>query len=141
MKMQPTLVRKDLIFPELSYKIVGALFDVGNELGSNHLEKHYQKAIAAEFTRLKIAYREQVLIPIKYKETHIANYFADFIVEDKVLLEIKKNKNFTVRNIEQVHGYLRASNLELGILANFTKNGVIFKRVLNAAKIRNSVSS
>jgi GxxExxY protein len=129
--MKPTITREDLVYPELSYRIVGVLFAVSNELGGDYLEKYYQKAVALELKKQHLQFKEQVKQTLKYKDVLIGNYYADFIIDDKILLEIKKNKVFTPKNIEQVYSYLKAYKLKLGILANFTDNGVRFKRIVN----------
>ena len=133
-KVQKTLLkRKDLIYPELSYQIMGVLFKVSKELGSGYLEKHYQRALNnVELKRSGLKFKEQVPIELKYQDTKIGKYFLDFLIEDKVILEIKNGRNFSNKNIEQVLGYLKAFNLSLGILANFTANGVAYKRIVNA---------
>lgn len=129
--LKPELKRKDLIYPELSYQIIGILFEIFKQLGSGYQEKYYQRAIAIEFKRCGLKYKEQVSAPLMYKNSKVGNYFLDFLIEDKVVLEIKREKNFSRKNIEQVYGYLKAFKLKLGILANFTKEGLRFKRIVN----------
>jgi len=120
-----------LVYPELSYKIIGSIFEVFNNLGYGYQEKYYQKAIAKELKRLEIPFKEQAPFEINFKGEIIGKYFLDFLVEDKIILEIKKETNFRKHNIEQIFGYLKKSGLKLGILVNFTKDGVKFKRILN----------
>jgi len=129
--LKQELKRKDLIYPELSYQIVGILFEIFKELGSGYQEKYYQRAIAAEFKRCGLNYKEQVPTPIKYKGTRIGSYFLDFLIEGQIILEIKSGKNFSRKNIEQVNGYLKAFDLSLGIIANFTSEGVMYRRIVN----------
>lgn len=97
----------DLIYPELSYKIIGAVFSVFNEMGYGYQEKYYQKAIAKTLSLLKIPYKEQVPLEVNFRGNKIGRYFLDFLVEDKIILEIKKETNFRRRNIEQVIAYLK----------------------------------
>lgn len=123
-----------LVYPELSYKIVGILFDVYNNLGFGYQEKYYQKAVALEFKRAGLKFVEQVSLPIKFKDCKIGRYFLDFLVENKIIVEIKRHNKFYKKDIEQVYSYLKHFNLKLGILASFTKNGVYFKRVININK-------
>ena len=125
------LRRKDLIFPELSYQIIGILFDVYNELGGGHHEKYYQGAVALGLKECDVFLKEQVYTPFNFKGKKVGNYYLDFLIENKIVLEIKKGEKFTKKNIEQVYGYLKITNLKLGIIANFTKTGVRFKRILN----------
>jgi GxxExxY protein len=127
---QHELRRKDLIYPELSYRITGILFEVYNELGGGYHEKYYQKAISIALNRCNLPYKEQIHVPLKFKGINVGNYL-DFLIDDKIILEIKKGEKFTRKNIEQVYAYLKATNLKLGILANFTKTGLRFKRILN----------
>ena len=125
-------IKKDnLIYPELSFKIVGVLFDAYNELGYGYQEKYYQKAISVILKESKLTFKEQVYFPIKIMEEKIGNYYFDFLIEDKIVLEIKKDEKFKKKNVEQVYSYLKSANLKLGILANFTKNGVKYMRILN----------
>ncbi len=125
------LRRTDLIEPELSYRIVGILFQVYNELGSGHLERVYQRAVRDALTRAGIAFQEQVAISVRFKERVIGRFLCDFLIESKVLLELKIGNRFTPRNIQQVTSYLKSLQFPLAILANFGRDGVIFKRILN----------
>lgn len=125
------LRRKDLIYPELSYKIVGCLYNVFNELGSNHREKYYQKALAYEFNQKGIKFIKELPIDLKYKGNVLGRNFLDFLIDDKIVLEIKVGKHFTKNNFDQVHDYLNLKNLKLGIIANFTNEGVKIHRIIN----------
>ncbi len=130
----PTLKRQDLIYPELSYKIVGCAFDVYNSLGSGHHEKYYQRALVEAFSNQKLSFSEQVHFQLSYKGKVIGRNFLDFLVEDKIVVEIKKSERFSKTHIDQVMEYLKLSNLELAILINFGSQGVIFKRIINIKK-------
>jgi len=119
----------NLVYPELSYKIIGVLFKVHNELGPNLAEKHYQRSIAKEFTRQAINYREQQKIEI-LRNGLIGNQYADFLVDNKIVLEIKATPRFSRNNVIQVLKYLREADLELGLLVNFSRRELIYKRIL-----------
>lgn len=130
--MQPKkVIRKDLIYPELSYKIVGILFEVYNQIGSGLHEKYYQKALAVELKKQDIVFKEQVHTPLLFKGSKIGSYMLDFLVDNKIVLEIKKGDRFSRNNIEQIIAYLKSNKLKLGILANFGKNQLTFKRIIN----------
>ena len=130
-KMSKGIVKRELIYPELSYQIVGILFEVYNQLGPGHHEKYYQRAIATELKRCNLSFKEQVFIPLYFKKKIIGRQYLDFLIEDKVILEIKKGDRFSKRNIEQISEYLKVSGLKLGILANFGSKELKFKRVVN----------
>src|SRR5436309_2946113 len=121
-------IREDLLFPELSYEIIGILFEVSNTLGHSYLEKYYQKAIAALLRKRNINFKEQVLVEIKIGDEGIAKGYVDFIIDDKIILEIKKGDSFRKQNIDQLNSYLKMSGFKLGILANFTSKGLLSKR-------------
>ena len=121
----------DLIYKDLSYKIIGILYQVYNELGYGYQEKYYQRAIAKLLIKNNLNYKEQLNLPVEFQGEKIGRYYLDFLIENKIVLEIKKENNFRRHNIEQIYAYLKRFNLKLGILANFTKNGVKIKRIVN----------
>lgn len=121
----------EIIYPELSYKIVGCLFNVYKVMGPNHREKYYQKAIKEEFIKKKMKFCEQYPVSIMYNNKKIGQNYFDFLVEDKIILEIKSGPYFKINYLDQLVSYLKTANLKLGIIANFTRNGVKFHRVLN----------
>jgi len=129
------LTRKDLLYLELSYQIIGILFEVSNELGNKYHERYYQKAIASLFRKSGIKFQEQCPLRFIMGENPLTKGYADFLIDGKVILEIKKGERFFKSNIEQLYSYLKLANVKLGILANFTSRGLQFKRVIN---IRNS---
>ncbi len=130
-KSKAKIIRADLIYPELSYKIIGILFEIYNKLGPGYQEKYYQRAISSVFKRQEINFKEQVLIPLYYSGEKIGKYFLDFLIKEKIVLEIKRGDRFSRNDIEQIYGYLKAKNLKLGLLVNFTNHGIKFKRILN----------
>ena len=120
----------DLIYKELSYRIVGILFKVYNELGAGYQEKYYQKAISSELRKSGIRFKEQVLVDLKYNGEKIGKYFIDFLIDDKIVLEIKISPRFYARDVKQVIAYLKTTSLNLGILASFSKYELKFRRIL-----------
>lgn len=120
-----------VIYPKLSYEIVGILFDVWNTVGYGHKESFYQKAVAKSLKDKNLSFKEQAGVRVKYRGEEIGIYFLDFLIEDKIILEIKKREYFSKKDIDQLYAYLKATKLKLGIIAHFTKPGVKFRRVLN----------
>lgn len=118
--MQPT-ISKDLIYPELSYKLVGLAFTVFNELDFGHLEKKYQRAYAKELALEKLKFKEQVPYNVIYKGEIIGKGYLDFLVEDKIIIELKRNDHYSKKHIDQVVNYLKISGLKLALLIHFSK--------------------
>lgn len=129
--MKPILRRTDLLYPEISYNIIGCAFDVYNSLGSGYHEKYYQKALMEAFTERGIAYQTEVSYPLLYKGTIIGRKRLDFLVDKKVVVELKKGNNFSKTHIDQVLEYLKIQNFQLALLINFGSHGVVYKRIVN----------
>lgn len=124
-------MKDKVVYKKLSYEVVGTLFEVSNELGHGYQEKYYQRAIEKSFTDNNVKFKKQVPFNIIFKGKNIGRYYLDFIIEDRIVLEIKRGNHFAKRNIGQVNGYLKSTGLKLAILANFTSDGVKFMRLLN----------
>ncbi len=131
MNSRPEIKRKDLIFPELSYKVIGCAFDVYNSLGGGHHEKYYQRALAEAFKNRGLKAIEQVYYPMIYNGNIIGKNFLDFLIDNKLVVEIKKGNKFSKRHIDQVLEYLKISKIKLAILINFGSSEVSFKRIIN----------
>jgi GxxExxY protein len=127
--------RNKVIYKELSYDIVGILFEVYNELGYGLREKHYENAISNILMAKKIKFKRQVPYNICFKGKNIGKCFLDFLVEGKIVLEIKQGNYFSRKHIKQVKEYLKITGKKLAILANYTSNGVKFIRVLNPSNL------
>lgn len=123
--------KQDLQFPDLSYKIIGCAFEVFNELGSGHREKTYQKAMSRQLNISGLKIIEQIYYPLIFKGENIAKNYFDFLVDDKVIVELKHSDYFSRTHFDQLNHYLRMANLKLGLLISFTNKGVRFKRVVN----------
>jgi GxxExxY protein len=120
-----------LVYPELSYKIVGVLYSVYNRLGYGYQEKYYQRAVAKELEKARLHYRRERKVVIKYRGTIIWRYFIDFVVKDKIVVELKIANDFYKKDMVQVLAYLKSTDMKLGILFIFTKYGLKFKRIVN----------
>lgn len=120
-----------LIYPELSYEIIGILFKVHSELGNKYQEKYYQRAISVEFEKKKINFKKELMVDLMYDGNKIGRYFLDFLVDNKIVLEIKAIDRFRISDFKQVEGYLKSNNIKLGILANFRTERLTHTRVLN----------
>lgn len=131
--MSPNIINRDkIVYPELSYQIMSALFKVHTELGSRYQEKYYQRAVALEFDNLKLKYQKELMVNLIYQNHPIGKYFLDFLVENKIIVELKAVNQFTKHDIKQVLAYLKAKKLELGILINFKSPRLQYLRILNS---------
>ena len=120
-----------LLYKEESYKIIGLCFEIFNTLGPGLKEKNYQKALEELLDANKISFAAQLYVPIKINGKMVGKYFLDFLVKNKIAIELKAGDHFHRRDIEQLHNYLKSTGLKLGLLVNFTSEGVKFKRILN----------
>jgi GxxExxY protein len=120
-----------IIYKNLSYKIMGLIFNVFKNIGYGYREKYYQRALEEEFKKENIKYKRESPALLIYEGKIIGKYFMDFIIEDRVILELKVAKDFYTKDIKQILSYLTAKNLKLGILAIITKDGVKYKRLVN----------
>ena len=131
----------DLIYKDESYKIIGACMEVHNELGCGFLESVYQEALAKEFFLQNIIFEKEKQILINYKGYSLnKNFFADFICFDKIIIELKAIDNLASEHEAQVINYLKATNMKLGLLVNFGKEKLEYKRLVrnitNLTKIK-----
>lgn len=123
--------RQDLLFPELSFKISGILFEVSRQLGGGHQEKYYQKALSQALFKNSVPFKEQVCVPITFDGKTIGKYYLDFLVNDQIVVELKRGEFISNLIITQTKQYLSALKLQLGLLACFTHSGVVIKRIIN----------
>ena len=89
------IVRDDLVYPELSYTLVGCAFEVFNQLGYGHHEKYYQKAFAESLKIKNIQFIEQHYAPLKFNDKIIGRLFFDILIENKIIVELKKDSFFS----------------------------------------------
>ena len=113
---------------ELTYLINGAIFEVSRILGPGFLEKVYENALLMELKARGIKAAAQYPIKVRYKDQIVGEYFADLLVEDKVIIELK-----TVDKIEKIHeaqllNYLKATGIKVGLLVNFKSTKADIKR-------------
>ncbi len=109
----------DVYHKELCYKIIGCAFEVYNTLGPGFLEKVYEKALLHEFAINNLNAESQVPLKIIYKDTVVGDYFADIIVDNKVILELKSCTTINKSHQAQLINYLVATGIKVGYVLNF----------------------
>ena len=127
---------------ELTDKIIRAFFQVYNTLGYGFLEKVYENALLIELKKLGLAAIAQHPIRVMYDNAIVGEYFADLLVENAVIVEIKAAKAISVEHEAQLLNYLKATQLEVGLVLNFGPKAE-FKRMAfdNSRKVRSWLKS
>ncbi len=120
-----------LIHGDTRYRIVGLAMQVHRELGCGFLEPVYQEALELEFTASGMCFEREARLPISYRgETLKKHYVADFVCEGKVLVELKALGRLGGAERAQVHNYLKASGLRVGLLLNFGTTSLQQERIV-----------
>jgi GxxExxY protein len=110
----------DIVYKEESYRIMGACFEVYNQMGSGFVEPVYQECLCIEFADQRIPNAPKVKLDLRYKERPLEQkYEPDFICFNTIILELKAVKELLDQHRAQVHNYLKATGSKLGILVNF----------------------
>lgn len=132
--MRTVIKPEKVIYPELSYKLNGVLFKVRKDLGQFCNERQYCDAIETELQRLGIAYEREKVLPASFQGEREGRNKIDFLIEDKIILEVKAKQFAGKEDYYQLKRYLEAFKLELGILVNMRRYYIQPKRVLNVRK-------
>ena len=122
--------RINYLYSNLSNKILRAFYNVYNTLGYGFLEKVYENAMMIELKKLGLQCLQQYHIDVFYEDEKVGDYFADIIVENKIIIELKAAENLIDEHEAQLVNYLRATNIEVGLLLNFGKIPQHKRRVL-----------
>ncbi len=110
---------QDFKFVELTEKIIEIYYRVYNKLGYGFLEKIYENAMMIEFKKENISAVSQSAIKVLYEGEIVGEYFADILISDKIILEIKAAKNIAEEHEAQLLNYLKATNIQVGLLLNY----------------------
>ena len=121
-----------LILKDEAYAVVGAAMEVSRVLGTGFLEAVYQEALGIELSRHNIPHKQQVPLPITYKDQPLLKgYFADFVCFGQIIVEIKALKVLSGYEEAQILNYLKAGDMPLGLLLNFGTARLEWKRFAN----------
>lgn len=113
---------------ELSEKIIGAAFEVQNSLGAGFLEKVYRKSLVVELQKSGLSVKEEKKIEIFYRRILVGEYFADIVVNNEFIVEVKVVEELASIHTAQLLNYLKATGIKKGLLINFGQTKVTFKR-------------
>lgn len=123
-------------YKELTHKIIGRAMAVHNTLGNGFQEVIYQRALAIELGQAGLDFQRELAMPIFYKEQQIGTRRVDFLVEDKIMVELKAITQLEKVHLAQALNYLEAYKLEIGLLINFGNTSLQFKRIINERKLK-----
>ncbi len=119
-----------LLYRDLTYRIREALFTVTKELGLGHKESVYQHALETEFEKRNLSFEKQVQIPILYKKKEVGTYIPDFVIEKKIIVELKSLPFLGDQPKKQLWQYIKGSSYRLGLLVNFGGGKLVIERVV-----------
>ena len=120
-----------IIYKNESYYIIGLCMDIHNELGKGFNEAVYSDALEIELKANGVPYQKEAKFNIVYKgKTLKHHYYADFVVDDKIIMELKAVEKISSSHIRQTLNYLAASKMKLGLIVNFGEDNLAYKRVI-----------
>ncbi len=128
---QEERARKGIIYRDLSYRLMQAIFEVHNTLGPGFIESIYEEALACELELRNVPFERQKAVTVCYKGRNVGDQRLDFVVDGKIVLELKAASALTDVFKQQTLSYLKATGLKLGILVNFGVLRVEYKRIAN----------
>ncbi len=124
-------IMSELIYKEESYQIIGLCMEVHNQLGHGFAEIVYKDALEYEFNLNKVKYQREKEYSVNYKGKILEHqFYADFVVFDKIILEIKCVKSLVDEHESQAINYLKVSNNRLALLVNFSRGKLEHKRII-----------
>ena len=118
-------------FEDITYKIIGCAMQVHNTLGNGFQEVIYQRCLAIEFEKAGLVFAREVEQSIYYDDIEVGRRRADFIVENKVVLELKALINLEDVHLAQAKNYVVAYDFEVGLLINFGAKSLQYKKLFN----------
>lgn len=124
--------RRTVIYPELCYQIYGLCYDIHNIMGSIYAEKQYQDAFEAKLISTKLLYEREKDLLFDFSDTKIKGNKVDFVVENKIVVDLKTKKYITREDFRQMLRYLKSGKYKLGLIINFGRTKVDIKRIVNS---------
>jgi GxxExxY protein len=115
---------------DITYEIRGAVFEVNKVLGPGFLEKVYENALLIELKKRGLKAESQVPLKVTYKDEIVGDYFADIVVENQALIELKVVENLQKIHEAQLLHYLKVTGIQVGFLINFKSSTVEIKRLV-----------
>ncbi len=129
------MIKQEYKYSEITEKVIGCAMKVHSTLGNGFQEVIYQRALAIELSNANVEFAREVEMPIYYGGEEIGTRRADFVIEGKVLVELKALVELEDVHLAQALNYLEAYRLEIGLLINFGSKRLEFRRLTNERKL------
>ncbi|MFO0850061.1 MAG: GxxExxY protein [Gemmataceae bacterium] len=126
---------------DVTERIIAAFFKVYNTLGYGFLEKVYQNAMAVELASQGLAAEPQAPLTVHYAGVAVGEYFADFLVEGRVVVELKAVEQLAAEHHAQLLNYLKATDITIGLLLNFGPKPEVKRKVYETARLRPALTN
>jgi GxxExxY protein len=123
--------KPEYLYSEITETVIGCAMKVHRALGKGFPENIYQRALSIELNKSSLKIHEQASCPVYYDDQLIGKRIVDFMIDEKVLVEIKATSVYEPSHLNQIINYLHAFNLPIGLLLNFGKDSLEFKRFTN----------
>ncbi len=127
--MESNQAKSELLHAALTDQIIKAFYNVYNSLGYGFLEKVYENALAFELREMGLSVECQKPLKVAYRNQIVGEYFADLVVEGKVIIELKAMETIHEAHLRQLQNYLKATEIEVGLLLNFGRKPEFKRRV------------
>mgnify|MGYP000754843122 CR=1 FL=1 len=130
---------EEYLYQELTSKIISCFYKVYNSLGFGFLEKVYENALMIELKKNNLAVEKQKQIKVFYEDNLVGEYFADLVVEDKIIIELKAAEILIEEHELQLINYLKATDMEVGLLLNFGKKPEVRRKIFSNNKKKQQI--
>ena len=125
------MIREDYKYSDITEKIIGCAMKVHRQMRNGFQELIYQRCLIIEFRKIALPFLNEVELPIFYDKVEVGKRRVNFLIENKVIIEIKAVSELTDTHLAQALNYLEALNLEIGLVINFGSKSLEVKRIIN----------
>lgn len=129
-------MNEHLKYSDITEKVIGCAMRVHQKMKNGYLESVYQNCLAIELDKAGVQYTKEVELPIYYEEVKVGKRRVDFLIEEKIVVELKAQVELTNAHLAQGLNYLETHNLEIGLLINFGAKSLQFRRLINERKLQ-----
>jgi GxxExxY protein len=123
-----------MLHSQITEKIIKAFYEVNNTLGFGFLEKVYENAMVIALRKNGFYVQQQKSIKVYYEKEEVGNYYADLLVNDLVIIELKAAESLCEEHEAQLINYLKATNIEVGLLLNFGRKAEFKRKIFSNNK-------